>query len=293
MFRNSLLFLAVALFSMPAATTTKGIPVKAFQNPSTKAALERIEHNTDRFKAELDKTLDDSVLNGTDVEDRLNQWADLLEDEVDSASKEFNRAGSGNNLDVKAAERFGGHWGNAMMAATAINRAMIRRGFAPEAEKQWTGIRTDMNAVAGTLQRPRLPNMTAVIFRPAPPSTFAHPDVKQVMQDFKESSDRFEDKLEHAWFVAMTAEQRHVTQHWADDLKSATEDLLEEYKDQHAPEFQFKLEESLMLAAGLNRALLLTPVSTAPLAEWELLRSRLNTLAKHYGYPVLPSRLQS
>ncbi len=233
------------------------------------------------------------MLNGTDIEDRLNQWADLLEDEVDSAQKEFSRPGSGSPVDVKAAERFGGHWGNAMMAATAINRAMIRRGFAPDAEKQWTGIRNGMNAVARTMQRPPLPNMTAVIFRPAPTSTFSRADIKQVVQDFQESSDRFEEKLEHAWYVGMDADRRHVAQRWADDLKSATKDLVEEYKDRHAPEFQFKLEESLMQAAGWNRALLLTPVSSAPLAEWEVVRNRLNTLAERYGYPALPNRLPS
>jgi len=269
------------------------ISMDAFRNTGARAALDRLEHSTDEFKGSLDKALDHSVLNGTSLEDRLNQWANLLEDEVDTAKKEYNRAAdSGKHADGTAMERFADHWGNAMMAATAINRAMIRRGFAPTPERQWTGIRTDLNMVAQALGNPALPDMTVVIFRAVPPSTLSSPNVKQVMEDLRNSSHAFEDKIEHAWFVAAGPKERRVLQRWADDLKSATNRMLDEYKDNDAPEFQFRLEECLMLAAGLNRALLLTPMSTAPVMEWDQLRSRLNTLAGQFGYPILPQTLR-
>ena len=126
-----------------------------------------------------------------------------------------------------------------------------------------------------------------VIFRPVPSTTLTRADVKQVMDQLRDTSDRFEDKLEHAWFAAMGPNQRHVVQRWADDLKSATGQLLDEYKDRDAREFQFKLEETLMLAAGLNRALLNSPVSAAPEIEWNQLCMELNTLAGRFRYPVL------
>jgi hypothetical protein len=276
--------LALPMVASPAARLP--VSMDAFQNTASRSALSRLEHSTDEFKGTLDKALDDSVLNGTRLEDRLNQWANLLEDEVDSAQKEFSRAAdSGKHPDVRAAERFADHWGNAMMAATAINRVMIRRGFAPGPEQQWTAIRADANTVAQSLGRPPLPDMTIIIFRPVSSGVLTQPDVKTVMNELRASSDRFEDKIEHAWFVGMGPTERHVMQRWADDLKSATDHLLDEYKDGDAPEFQFRLEECLMLAAGMNRALLVSQASPVAEIEWRGLRTRLNTLAARFGYP--------
>ena len=233
-FRNLLVLGVAILCPMWAkADVRPRVSMEAFRNTSAKAALDRLEHSTDEFKGALDKALDNSVLNGAALEDRLNQWANLLEDEVDTAKKEYNRAaGSGQHPDVKAMERFADHWGNAMMAATAINRAMIRRGFAPGPEGQWIAIRNDLNQVAQALGNPALPDMRVVIFRAVPASTLSSPNVKQVMDSLRSSSDRFEEKLEHAWFVAMGPKERRVLQRWADDLKSATSRMLDEYKDQ-------------------------------------------------------------
>jgi hypothetical protein len=68
--------------------------------------------------------------------------------------------------------------------------------------------------------------------------------------------------------------------------------MSDDYKDRDFPEFQFKLEECLMLASGLNRALMTNPTSAAPEIEWEQLRTQLNTLATRFGYPVLARNLR-
>jgi hypothetical protein len=289
MFVKWIVVAAASAAVMPGAAETRlRIPIAAFQNTAARAALDRLENSTDEFKGALNQALDKSILDGSVLEGRLNQWANLLEDEIDNSGKEFDRvADSGKHPDAEAMERFADHWGNAMMAATAINRAMIRRGFAPTPERQWIDIRSDLNRVAQAVGRPPLPDMTVVIFRPAPYSVLSHDEVKRTMERLRDASHHFEDKLDHAWFVAMGPAQRHVAERWADDLKSATRQALDEYKDKDASEFQFRIEEALMLAAGLNRAFLVTRASAPPTLEWMELRSELNAIARRFGYPVL------
>ena len=295
MYLKELLLTAAILFPMQAAPATSAkIPAQFFQDPNAKSVLARLDRNAGEFKDGLHKALDSSVLNGTSLEDRLNDWANLLAGEVDGANDEYSSiAASGKHPDSNAVDRFARHWRNAMMSATAINRAMIRRGFAPTPESQWTGIRTALNRLAAALGRPPLPDMTTVIFRPPPPATLARRSVKEVMKDLTARSDRVEDDIEREWLPAMPSRQRHIVERWMDDLQSATNELMHEYKDRDAAEFRFKLEETLMLAAGLNRALLTNPASPVPIAEWEQLRERLNTLAMRFGYPVLPQMLHA
>jgi hypothetical protein len=275
-----------------AADRGRPITIESFRNREAQTALARLERSTDGFKSTLATALDSSVINGIPLEDLLNEWANQLEDSVDNASREFKQPAENNNqTDIHAAARFADYWGNSMMAATAMNRAMVRRGFAPRAETEWAEIRRNFNRVAQAIGRPALPDMTVIMFRPAPPSVLSQPEVKQVMENLKASVDRFNEKLDDAWFVGMGPPQRHTTRRWAKALKFATDELLDEYRHNDAPEFQFRLEESLMLAAGLNRVLLVTVTSPAPFVEWTELRGRLNILAGRFGYPVVPQRL--
>jgi hypothetical protein len=290
MLAKLLLIATSAVVISPAADTRLRIPMNGFEDAAARGALDRLEKNTDHFKDTLDNALDHSLLNGSPLEDRLNQWANLLEDEADTAKKEYTRvADSGKRPDAEGIERFADHWGNAMMAATAINRAMIRRGFAPEPERQWIDIRADLNRVAQAIGQPALPDMTVVIFRQAPSSVMSQSEVRQVMDQLKDTSHRFENKLDHAWFVAMGPDQRNIAERWADDLKAATRQMLDEYKDKDGRDFPFKLEEALMLAAGLNRAFETTTAGASTILEWRQLRDELNTLAGRFGYPVLPT----
>src|SRR5690242_9760449 len=113
---GKILFIAtVAVAISSAADTRLRIPMSGFQDTAARGALDRLERNTDHFKDTLDNALDHSLLNGSPLEDRLNQWANLLEDEVDTAKKEYIRvADSGKRPDAGAIERFADHWGNAM-----------------------------------------------------------------------------------------------------------------------------------------------------------------------------------
>jgi hypothetical protein len=180
-----------------------------------------------------------------------------------------------------------------MMAATAINRAMLRRGFSEQALSEWSQIRKDLNEVSIAFGRPVLPNLTLVTFVPATVETLSQAEVKQVMDELEASTDRFVDKFKKAWYTSIAAREQWEPFHqWTRDLESATDDLAEEYQQKDAPEYQFDLEHSLMIAAGLNRAMLASDTSKDAVLEWQTVRNHLNTLAKAFGYPVLPDRVE-
>jgi hypothetical protein len=273
-----------------AVTRARQITIEQSRKAVAEKALCRLERSADEFESILAQALDSSVLDHTDLEDRLKEWSSLFSDEVRTARQYFELA-SHKRPDRWAAEHFREHFGNVMMAATAVNRAMVRRGFAPKAEMVWGGIRADLNRVANFVGTPPLPDMTVLLLQPAPVSILSRSAVKQVMRDLKGEADRFKDKLKKNWSFRRDAAQWRVSQHWANELESATDNLLEKYKRNDVPEFQFKLEEILMLAAGLNRALLLTPTRGVPIAEWTLMRHDLNALAGQFGYTIVPRTL--
>jgi hypothetical protein len=248
------------------------------------AVLKRLRQNSELFKVTLAGALDSSEINGTDLEDRLNEWADLLADEASRAVAEIPVTA---NVGI-AGGQFGQHWANAMMAASGLNRAMLRRGFAPKAELEWAAIQSDVNHIANAVGQPPLPDIEALIFRMAPPAILTRQELREVMRELEGNADRFEDQFDRTPFDAVGAAQERVAERWINDLHAATAELLLEYRQNDAPAFQFKLEESLMLAAGVNRVLLLLRPSTVLLREWEQLLDRLNTLARSFAYPVVP-----
>jgi hypothetical protein len=113
------------------------------------------------------------------------------------------------------------------------------------------------------------------------------------MEHLETAADRFPDKLQHTTLPSIRPAQLAEMRRWADQLESATDGLLHAYKQQDTPKFQFKLEEALMLAAGLDRALL--SASSAALLEigWTHLRGRLDMLAGALGYPPAPEKPRS
>jgi hypothetical protein len=156
---------------------------------SVKEAMTRLEQRADRFKDYFEDALDRSSYNGTHTEDTLARWADLFEDGIDDMAKSYQDAD---------ATRFITHFENVMIVGAAINRSMLRRDFAANADAQWSGLRADLNHIAKHLHRPVLPNVTVIRIMPAPMTLLSRTEVKQALSEIEASTDRFEDKLRKA-----------------------------------------------------------------------------------------------
>jgi hypothetical protein len=251
-----------------------------------KAAMDRLEKRADTFEDQFAAALDKSSYNRGHTEDTLLRWADMLEDEVDDMVEDFKENDHREYIN---------HFENSMIAAAAINRAMLRKDFATHAESGWRELREDLNHIARELRRPVLPNVTVVNIVPVNPAHMVKVDIKQALEQLEASTDRFEAKfrkaIQHST-VNMT-QRENVWNDWADYLEDVTDDMLEEYKENDAKEFQKELERTLMVSDAINRIMLRSDLFSDSETEWKHVRNLINTAAGTFGYPVVSTNLIS
>jgi hypothetical protein len=102
--------------------------------------MDRAQYLSSTFTATLDRALDQSALEGTFREDRINEQARVLESELNMARNSFEQGDS--QYDVSM------HISNAINAARPINRVMSNRRLTYQAERQWSRLRYDLNELA-------------------------------------------------------------------------------------------------------------------------------------------------
>jgi hypothetical protein len=247
---------------------------------SVRDAMTRLEKQADTFEDSFEAALDRSGYNGGDTEDTLLRWADMLEDEIDDMVENFKENDKSEYVD---------HFENAMIAASAINRAMLRKDFAMHAEADWRKLRGDLNHIATQLRRPLLPNITVINIVPAAPALMDKVDVKQALEKIEASTDRFEEKfrnsIQHS--TANMTRRERVWNQWADYLENVSDDMLEEFKEKDANGFQEELERTLMVAEAINRMMLRSDLFKDTELEWKNVRNHLNVIAGGFSYPVM------
>jgi hypothetical protein len=143
--------------------------------------MNRLEKQADTFEDKFEAALDQSSYNGGRTEDMLLRWADMLEDEIDNMVEDYKENDPSEYVD---------HFENAMIAASAINRAMLRKDFTMHAEADWRTLRDDLNRIAIQFRRPVLPNVTVISIVPAAPASMDKVDIKQALEKIEASTDR-------------------------------------------------------------------------------------------------------
>lgn len=99
--------------------------------------LNRIETKTNRFSANIPRALDNSRLNTTNREDRVNDLVTNFEYATDQLTQKFNN----NNLSRSDVE-------DVLQRAARIDRVMDRNRFARRVETEWRSLRNDLNRLA-------------------------------------------------------------------------------------------------------------------------------------------------
>lgn len=102
--------------------------------------IRQAESHSNQFVGVFDRALDRSRLEGTIREDRLNERAAELERQLNVARNELNR--STDHWAIRSAVS------NAIDVGQAINTVMRRRNLTPNAERQWSILRSDLNRLA-------------------------------------------------------------------------------------------------------------------------------------------------
>ena len=283
--------IAAALLLVPQAfsQTRNRTDSAGLRSTDLKSSIDSLRKHADRFEDKLGDVLDHSTYDHR-ARESLMRWADMVEDQTDDMAKALKTDDTQLNK-----QRFIDHFESAMLAASAIDRAMLRKDFSTRAETLWSGIREDLNHIAMQLHRPVLPNVTVVIINPINTTTMTGASVKPIMERLESETDRFEDSLRKALrssTVNMTNRQR-VWNRWADMLEDSSDDMLKDYSHNDASRFQNRLETTLMVGEALNRLVLRSDLGKDTNSEWRVVHDDLNTIARSFGYPVLTDPIYS
>lgn len=110
--------------------------------------IKKVEESSDKFRTEFDRQLDNSNLNGTREEDRLNRIVANYEAAIDRLRNQFDMTDnwwqSRNNVQAVMSE------------ARQLNAMMNNLSFARKIERQWNQMRKDINKLADTYDFPDL-----------------------------------------------------------------------------------------------------------------------------------------
>lgn len=277
-----LMYLAPALLAT-SLSVGRASAADAFHDAQLKSLMQTIETRADTFEHKLEQALDHSSANGSDLEDQMNRFADILEDSVDDMAENFDEGHSARFIDKLE---------NALIAGSAVDRVMLRRDLGGAAEAEWRALRSDLNTVAAAFHRPVLPNITVTTITPtATLAVISKPEVTLVMDRIEDGTDRFEHKLKEAiqHSTANMTDREPMFNRWAGALESSTDKMAEEYKEKDFRDFANELQNTLAIASAINRMMLRSDLSPEANAEWASVRNDLNTLATAFGHAVLPN----
>jgi hypothetical protein len=112
-------------------------PYYHLSDAQMKYLLNSIETRTDRFSANIPSALDNSRLNTTNREDRINDLVTNFEYATDQLTQKFNNR----NLSSSDIE-------DVLERAARINRIMGRHRFAQAVETEWRSLRYDLDRLA-------------------------------------------------------------------------------------------------------------------------------------------------
>ena len=132
---------SLMLTSVAAAQGTAG--GRFYTKADVEYIIKRVEERSDSFRKVVDRSLDRSVLDGTNREDNINQQVKELENAIDKLRKEFDRA--------QTWQETRGQVQTVLNEADEVN-AIVRRGRwrrGGPVKSEWSLVRNDLNRLAG------------------------------------------------------------------------------------------------------------------------------------------------
>ncbi len=142
-----LLFVTLAVCSLLAVAqeihaqgTDRG---RFYTKADVERIIKRVEERSDAFRKVVDRSLDRSVLDGTNREDNINRQVKELENAIDKLRKDFDRA----NTWEETREQVQRVMNQADEVNAIVRRGRWRRGGAVKSE--WALVRADLNKLAG------------------------------------------------------------------------------------------------------------------------------------------------
>ena len=136
------------LVAISAFTTAnaQGRYANTYSRGDVNQIITALENTSNVFRQDFDRNLDQSSINGTREEDRLNTIVGNYENSLDRMRSSFDRTNnwwaSRNSVQ------------DVLNNAQPVNAMMINLQFARQLERQWAGMRRDINKLADTFDMP-------------------------------------------------------------------------------------------------------------------------------------------
>ncbi|HVE57074.1 MAG TPA: hypothetical protein VNB22_09610 [Pyrinomonadaceae bacterium] len=133
---------------LPAVSNAQGRYANKYTKRDVSSIITRLEESSNTFRREFDRNLDNSSINGTNEEDRLNRIVQNYERALNRLRRDFDSSDnwwqSRNNVQ------------DVMSEARQVNVMMNNLQFARKLERQWNQMRRDINKLADTYDLPDL-----------------------------------------------------------------------------------------------------------------------------------------
>ncbi len=129
------------------------IKAQSYGNLSKKEArkiIKRLENETDIYRRALDDYLDDSRVDGSDRETRINDRMKEFEKALDDAKRRFDTGDSFEQSRPVIEE--------IVRSANPVNEIMLRGRFNETLKLRWSNIRKEVNRLARNYELETLPN---------------------------------------------------------------------------------------------------------------------------------------
>lgn len=137
--------LACAVSTMRSSTATAQGTAggRYYAKADVERIIKRVEERSDEFRKVIDRSLDRSVLNGTNREDNINQQVKELENAIDTLRQDFDRAQTWE----ETREQVQRVLNEADEVNVIMRRGRWRRGGPVKSE--WALVRSDLNKLFG------------------------------------------------------------------------------------------------------------------------------------------------
>lgn len=150
---TSTLLASLTLFLVLIAADSASAQPPRWARNQTRASIDqtikRLENAADRFARQLDRSLDNSRIDNTRTEDRIEDRAAQLENATDELRREFDRRG-----DTWWETRR--NVTKCVTAARNLNRLMRDRRLNSLTRNSWARVQRELNLLAGYYRLPRV-----------------------------------------------------------------------------------------------------------------------------------------
>lgn len=251
-------------------SVTAQTPANRVSNRQVSVVIGRIDRRTANFRAQVDRSLDNSSLNGSTSEDSLNRYMNDFRSAIDDLSSKFNQR-TDTSADVL----------NVLNRASFIEAFTRDYRLSPAAQREWDLLKTDLNTLARLYnvtwnQNATMPSPTSL------PYTVNDSTLRTLITRLETDTDNFKTRLNNNLDrrVLTNSNQEAEVNRFVSDFEQATDNLKARFNSRQSASAD--VQEVLTRAYYIDNFVRSSRLSRAATQQWNLVRDDLNTLAGYY-----------